>query len=92
MAPSRPESLPPMGRWEFVTHTFPATANTDSAVKHRLPAGRYREVHYMPVRLSHAATLYTGTKSPEPGVVYLRSTGASTEATLLLFLPQTADA
>lgn len=74
----------------LVTHTFPATAGSDSAIRHDLPRARYRDVHYQVVRKDRACDVYTGDKLPEPGVLYLRSTAADAVVTLLLFIPHDA--
>lgn len=74
----------------LVTHTFPATADTDSAIRHDLPRARYRDVHYQVVRKDRACDVYAGDKTAEPGVLYLRSTVADAAVTLLLFIPHDA--
>jgi hypothetical protein len=85
------EARLPFGQSQVVVVTFPGTADLDTPVKHTLPAGRYREVHYFPLRLSEATTIYTGDHLPEPGVLWLRSTVASATVTLLVFLLKDAD-
>jgi hypothetical protein len=81
----------PFGLSQLVTVAF-TTADTDHAVPHTLPPGRYRDVHYLPLRLSLPTVISTGEKLPEPGVLYLRSSVADTTATLLLLLPRDAHA
>ena len=78
----------PFGRAAFITVTF-GDADTDMPVPHTFPPGRYRDVHYLPVRLDRATTCYTGAP-PAPGIVYLRSTVADATVTFLLFLPREA--
>jgi hypothetical protein len=97
----RARDVGPFGDTQYVRIVTPATADTTFAVKHQLPAGRYRDVRYLPVRQGFAVpwpspltalTLYQAQdKPPEPGVLYLRATVASATVDLLLFLPRDAD-
>lgn len=83
------EARLPFGLSQWVQVSF-GEANADHAVRHTLPPGRYRDVHYLPLRLSSPTTISTGSRLPEPGVLYLRSTTPDTEVTLLLLLPRDA--
>jgi hypothetical protein len=79
----------PFGRTAYATVTF-GDADTDTPIPHDLPPGRYRDVHYLPVRLDRATILSTGSTPPSPGLLYLQSSVADATATLLLFLPREA--
>jgi hypothetical protein len=84
------ENRIPFGKCQFVSMTF-GDADEDLAIRHQLPPGRYRDVAYLVVKKDRACDIYTGSKSPEPSALYLRSSVADATVTLLLFLPRDAD-
>lgn len=84
----------PFSQWQIVEVTFPSTPNTDVLVTHNMSPDNPEDIGYLVLRCS--APVYSishdmsGTRRPwVNGLIALRSSVPSTQATILLFVTTT---